>query len=174
MDFVFREAVQSFPTLLRLSSGSGSDLIEAHAQCTSKRAQGGAFLIEALVAMVVFLLAAAGVFAALANALHASSNASLRSSASNLVASTLAYMQLEDPATLAGRYDSNVAGNGYTRLATFARRFPGVTATSNQPLVSVNDGVSSASRRVSVTVFWQLPDESRPHRTTMTTVVAPR
>ena len=156
-------------------SASGRDLIDAHTRRISGRAaQGGAFLIEALVAMVVFLLSAAGVFAALANALHASSNASLRSSASNLVASTLALMQLEDPATLVSRYDGGVAGSGYTTLATFARRFPGVTATTNQPVVSVNDGVSAASRRVSVTVFWQLPDESRPHRTTMTTVVAPR
>lgn len=170
MDFVSEEA-----TLPLFPSASGTHPIEARMKCISGRpAQRGAFLIEALVAMVVFLFAAAGVFAALANALHASSNASLRSSASNLVASTLAHMQLEDPATLASRYDSSAAGSGYTMLATFARRFPGVTVTSNQPVVSVNEGVSAASRRVSVTVFWQLPDESRPHRTTMTTVVAPR
>ena len=170
MDFVSEEA-----TLPLLPWASGTHPIEARMKCISGRpAQRGAFLIEALVAIVVFLFAAAGVFAALANALHASSNASLRSSASNLVASTLAHMQLEDPATLASRYDSSAAGSGYTTLATFARRFPGVTATSNQPVVSVNDGVSAASRRVSVTVFWQLPDEPLPHRTTMTTVVAPR
>ena len=138
------------------------------------RAARGAFLIEALVATVVFLLAAAGVFAALANALHATSNAAVRSSASELAASTLARMQLEDPTTLAARYDSTIPGSGYSALATMARRLPGVSATSNQPRVSVQDGVSATSRRVSITLFWQLPDESRAHRATMTTVVAPR
>ena len=134
----------------------------------------GALLIEALVAVLVFSLAAAGVFSVLANALHASTNASVRATANALAASTLARMSIENLAALSGRYDPDVPGPGYRTLATMAKRLPGVTDTQNLPLVGVGDGSSAASRRVSITVFWQLPGEPGPHRAQLASVVAHR
>jgi Tfp pilus assembly protein PilV len=134
----------------------------------------GAFLIEALVAVLVFSLAAAAVFSLLANALHASTNASIRAAASALAAATLAHMSIEDLAAIADRYDPDLPGPGYRTLATMAKRLPGVTDTHNRPLVTVSDGSSAASRRISITVFWQLPSEARPHRVQLASVVAHR
>jgi type IV pilus assembly protein PilV len=140
----------------------------------SARTMGGAFLVEALVAVLVFSIAAAGVFSVLASATHASTNALMRAAATDLAASTIAHMSVEDLSTLAGRYDPAVPGTGYRTVAALAKRLPGVTDTRNLPLVAIDGGSSAASRRVAITVFWQLPDETRPHRASMTSVIAPR
>lgn len=139
---------------------------------SAREAMRGAFLIEALVAVLVFSLAAAGVFSVLANALHASGNASIRAAANALAASTLARMSIEDLPALSERYDPHVPGPGYRTLATMAKRLPGVTDTHNLPLVTVSDGSSAGSRRVSITVLWQLPNEATPHRAQLSSVVA--
>ena len=140
----------------------------------AREAMGGALLIEALVAVLVFSLAATGVFSMLANALHASGNASIRATANALAASTLARISIEDLPTLYERYDPDVPGPGYRTLATMAKRLPGVTDTHNLPLVTVGDGPSAGSRRVSITVLWQLPNEATPHRAQLSSVVAHR
>ena len=137
-------------------------------------AMRGAFLIEALVAVLVFSLAAAGVFSMLANGLRTSSNASIRDAANALAASTLARMSIEDLGTVAERYDPDVPGAGYRTLAKMARHLPGVTDTHNLPLVTVSGGSSAGSRRVAITVFWQLPNETTPHRAQLASVVAQR
>jgi len=134
----------------------------------------GAFLVEALIAVVVFSIAIAGTFGLLANALRTTSNALARAQAQSLAASTLAHMWAEDFATLADRYDAHAPGAGFRTLVDAATRLPGVTPSANVPRVTFAPGPSSNSRRASVTVFWQLPSESAPHQASMTGVVAPR
>ncbi len=132
----------------------------------------GAFLLEALVGMLVFAIAAAAVIAFVASAVRAGTNADLRSVATGLAATTLARMATDDFATLADRYDASHGGTGYRALVTRARQLPGVTATRNLPELSITDGPSAASRRVDVVVSWQPPGASRPHRSLLTTVIA--
>jgi len=133
----------------------------------------GAFLIEALVALVVFSMAAAGLFALAANALRAGTEALARAEANDIAASALARMGTESLATLAERYDAVLPGPGYRSLAAMAARLPGVRDGANAPVVSAAPGPSAGSRSVSVTVYWQLPGESAPHRAAMTSVLAP-
>jgi type IV pilus assembly protein PilV len=139
-----------------------------------RSASRGAFLVEALIAILVFSIAAAGLFTLLSNALRTSSNALWRTEATDVAASALARMSTEDLATLADRYDSLAAGPGFRALVATAKRLPGVTDTTNLPVVSIAPGPSANSQRVSVTVFWHPPNESAPHRASMTSVVAPR
>ena len=131
----------------------------------------GAFLIEALISLVVISMTVAAIFGLLANGLRASNNALSRAEATDIAVSTLARMTAEDLVTLAGRYDPHGAGAGFRVVLAAARRLPGVTETTNVPVVSVAPGPSANSRHVSVTIFWQLPNEPLPHRASLKSAV---
>jgi len=143
-------------------------------RATRRRTSRGAFLVEALIASVIFSMAAAGLFALLANALRASNDALLRTEASGAAASTLARMSADDFATLADRYDSIGRGPGFLSLVAMAKRLPGVTDSVNTPVVVLAPGPSANSLNASVTVYWQLPNETSPRRASITSVVAAR
>lgn len=132
----------------------------------------GAFLLEALVGMLVFSIAAAGVVALVAGAVRAGTNADLRSAATALAIATLARMATDDFAMLAERYDASRDGTGYRALVTRALQLPGVTPSRNLPAVSITEGPSAASRRVDLVISWQPPGASGPHRASLTTVIA--
>jgi len=117
-------------------------------------------------------VAAAGVVSLVASAVRAGIDADLRSAATALAAATLARMATDDFATLAERYEASRDGAGYRALATRARLLPGVTTSVNLPSLSITDGPSISSRRVDVVVSWQPPGAARPHRASMTTVIA--
>ncbi|HKP65958.1 MAG TPA: hypothetical protein VJX31_04990 [Casimicrobiaceae bacterium] len=132
----------------------------------------GAFLIEALVAILVVSIAIAGLFALMANLIRASGDALLRAEAAEIAAAAVARMAAENPASLADRYATPESA-GFAVLAAAAQRLPGVTRTANLPTVSVADGPSLGTRRVVVGVQWQAPTAPAPHRAMMTTVVGP-
>jgi len=138
-----------------------------------RTSQRGAFLIEALMALLVVSMASAALFTLMANLLRTSSESLLRAEASELAATALARMAAESPAALADRYDASAGAPGFVALATAARRLPGVTAVANLPTVAVAPGPSAGTRSVSVTVRWQAPNDSTVHRASMTTVVGP-
>ena len=142
-------------------------------QRTTRISQRGAFLIEALMALLVVSIASAGLFALMANLLRTSSESLLRAEASELAAAALARMATESPATLADRYDASSGAPGFVALATAARRLPGVTAVANLPSVTVAPGPSAGTQSVSVTLRWQAPNDSTVHRASMATVVGP-
>ena len=134
--------------------------------------QCGALLIEALVALVVVSIAAAGLFTLMANALRASGESLLRAEAAELAAAAVARMNTENPATLTERYDALTNGPGFVALLAAARRLPGVTDTANRPAVAIGPGPSDGTRSVVVTVGWQTPSGAA-HRASMSGVVGP-
>jgi Tfp pilus assembly protein PilV len=138
-----------------------------------RASQCGTFLIEALVALLVVSIASAGLFALMGNLLRASTDALLRAEATELAAATLARMATDSPATLADRYDASTGGSGFVALASAAQRLPGVTAVKNLPSVNVAPGPSAGTRRVSVTVRWQAPNDPSARVASMATVVGP-
>ncbi|HEY3533551.1 MAG TPA: hypothetical protein VGL43_10560 [Casimicrobiaceae bacterium] len=129
----------------------------------------GAFLVEALVAIVIFSLALLGLAAAIVGALRQAGAAQWRGEAVDTAASTLARMSVEDPATLAARYDVAAEGDGYHALLARATRLPGVSASSNRPDVAIVDDADR--RRILVTLFWQLPGDARIHHARVGTVL---
>ena len=134
-------------------------------ECASnarRRHVSGAFLLEALVAIVVFAVGTLGLLELIAGAARESGNARWRDEASTLAASTLSRMWTDDPATLDARYDAT-NGAGYRALNAAAEHLPGVGGGINAPLVDV-DGTTPGRWRVSITVFWQQPGERRAHR----------
>ena len=145
--------------------------------CTATRsaqrvAIRGAFLIEALVAILVVSIAITGLFTLVANLVRASGDALLRAEATEIAAAVVARMAAENTGSLADRYATPDAA-GFAALAAAAQRLPGVTRTANLPTVSVVDGPSIGTRRVVVGVQWQPPTAMVPRRASMTTVVGP-
>ena len=132
----------------------------------------GAFLVEALVAILVVSIAITGLFALMANLIRASGDALLRAEAAEIAAAAVSRMAAENPTSLADRY-ATPDSPGFAVLAAAAQRLAGVTRTANLPTVSVADGPSLGTRRVVVGVQWQAPTARAPHRATMSTVVGP-
>jgi type IV pilus assembly protein PilV len=127
-----------------------------------RRRASGAFLLEALVAIVVFAVGTLGLLELIAGAARESGNARWRDEAFTLAASTLSQMWTDDPATLDVRYDAT-NGAGYRALRAAAERLPGVGSGVNAPLVAVDTSIPGRWR-VAITVFWQQPGERRAHR----------
>lgn len=132
----------------------------------------GAFLIEALLAILVVSIATTGVFTLIANLVRASGDSLLRAEAAEIAASAVARMAAENPAMLAARYDAPGSA-GFAAVAAAAQRLPGVTSVTNLPTITITDGPSAGTRRVVVTVRWQAPIATTPHRASMTSVVGP-
>jgi type IV pilus assembly protein PilV len=129
----------------------------------------GTFLLEALVALVVFSLGMLGLSGIVAHALQQSGSAQWRSEASDVAAGVLSQIWTEDAAALASRYDAVAPGPGYRALLAQATHLPGVSALANAPQVTVDD--TAETRRVSVTVHWQLPAERIAHRASIAGVL---
>ena len=126
-------------------------------------AQRGALVLEALTAVAVFSFGVLGTLALHAQAMRAIDDARYRTEAVNLAQTLIATMWASDAATLASRY-SGAGGEGYAAFARLARRLPGTELPGNAPIVSVDAGPSAASRRVKVTLRWQMPAESVARR----------
>jgi Tfp pilus assembly protein PilV len=132
----------------------------------------GLFLLEALVALVVFALATVALLDIVARALSETGNGHWRAEAFDIASSTVSGMWAEDVSTLPARYDAAASGPGYRALLVAAMRLPGVDTVINAPRVLIEDAALE-TLRVSVTVSWQPPAERSPHRATAT-VVLPR
>jgi type IV pilus assembly protein PilV len=135
---------------------------------------GGVVVLEALIAILVLSFATLGILGLAARALRDAGEAHWRSEAASLAASALARMWTEDPAMLIDRYDSASGGAGFRDVVAAASKLPGVTATTNAPLVTVASGASGASATVTLTLFWQPPGDALPHRYAIEQVIASR
>jgi hypothetical protein len=134
----------------------------------------GAVMLEALVAALIFALAAIAIVGFQARAARHLNDAHFRVEARHLVHSALAQMQAADNATLYAEFDMRAGGAGYRALLAQAQRLPGVTAVRYAPEVLVTPGPSATSRMAAVTVQWLLPGEAAPHRYSASTAVGGR
>lgn len=134
----------------------------------------GAMMLEALVAALIFALAAIAIVGFQARAARLLNDAHFRVEARHLVHSALARMQASDNATLYAEFDMRVGGAGYRALVAQAQRLPGVTAARYAPEVLVTPGPSATSRMAAVTVQWLLPGDAAPHRYSASAAVGGR
>ena len=136
----------------------------------TRGAQRGLFLLEALIALVVFSLAMLGLAGVVGHALRESGSARWRGEVFELASSTLGRMWVEDAATLATRYDALADGAAYRALLAAALRLPGVTVDKNVPVVTITDE-ALGRRRARVTVYWQAPGDSRVHEASASAIL---
>jgi type IV pilus assembly protein PilV len=123
--------------------------------------QGGGFLLEALVAILLFSIGILGMVGLLGASTRATNDARYRSEAAYLANAMVADMW----ALSAPQLDTQF-GNGGAKLTAWQTKAAGLlpSADTNPPTVDLTQpGLSLQSRTVVVTVFWQLPGSTELH-----------
>ena len=129
--------------------------------------QGGSFLLEGMIAMLVFAFGILGLIGMLAGSIRASNDARYRTEAINLANAIVGDMWTTRAADLDTQF-----GSGGAKLIAWQAQAASLlpTATgSNAPQVDLTQaGLSAGSRSVVVTVFWKLPGDTERHRIVLT------
>jgi type IV pilus assembly protein PilV len=145
-----------------------------------RRTQAGAYLLEALIGILVFSFGILGIVGLQAHAIRVTNDAEMRAEAIYLANSLISQMWTDNPtpAHLKATYDSTVAGPGYVNFAALVQtRFSG--GYVRPPVVMVNDPLllvdppSKTSSVVQVQVFWRATGEAAAleHNYTTTGVI---
>lgn len=133
----------------------------------ARRYQSGAFLLEALVGILIFAFGILGLVGLQATAIRNTNDLQYRGEAIQMASAAMGRMWTMDQANLKTFYegDAGTGGDGYMALVEAAERLPGVKGVDAlAPTVTVAAGPSSTSSMVTVTLRWQLPGESTPHQ----------
>jgi len=122
--------------------------------------QSGSYLLEALIAILIFAFGVLGLIGLLGSSIRVTNDARYRAEAATLANAMIADMWTTNAANI----DTFTAAKLPAWTTKVAALLPGGIA----PDVAVTPGFSVESRTVVVTVSWQLPGESSPHRHIMT------
>ena len=128
--------------------------------------QGGSYLLEALIAILIFSFGILGLIGLLGSSIRITNDARYRTEAANLASAMISDMWTMTP----GQLDAEFTGTGsklHSWQTKAAELLPSATG-SNVPTVDLTPGLSQQSRTAVVTVFWQLPGETAPHQHVMT------
>ena len=137
--------------------------------CASRGLQRGAFLLEALIGILIFAFGVLGIVGLQAQSLRFTNETQYRAEAVYLANSLISSMWGDDLATLEARYDKDTAGAGYVAFKNQVLSLPGASISGNEPDVQVNNAAdptppSRDSAVIHVTIYWQLPGESTRHQ----------
>ncbi|MEO8304653.1 MAG: hypothetical protein ABI724_11075 [Betaproteobacteria bacterium] len=136
----------------------------------SRDVESGSIILESLIALLVFSFGVLGLVGILAGSIRATNDARYRAEAANLASAVIGDLWSTAPADLDTQF-----GAGGPKLTGWrtqvAKLLPSATG-ANAPVVDLTQpGLSSQSRSVVVTVFWQLPGESARHQLMYTTQI---
>ena len=132
-----------------------------------RRGQSGAFLLEAMVGVLIFAFGILGLVGLQAVAIRNTNDLQYRGEAIQIANAAMGRMWTMDRANLKTMYegDAGTGGSGYVALKEAAERLPGVTGNDPlAPTVTVVDGPTANSNLVTVTIRWQLPGDPTPHQ----------
>jgi type IV pilus assembly protein PilV len=131
------------------------------------RGQNGSYLLEALIAILIFSFGILGLIGLLGSSIRITNDARYRTEASNLASAMIADMWVLTSAQLDAQFGSG--GSKLTNWETkVAELLPQATG-ANKPTVDLTPpGLSQQSRTAIVTVYWQLPGETTRHQHVMT------
>ena len=139
----------------------------AHRSRQWRLPQDGSALLEALVAILIFSFGVLGLVGILAASVRATNDARYRAEAANLANAVIGDMW----ATAGTDLDPQFGAGGPKLIAWqnyVAAQLPSATG-ANAPLVDLaQPGLSTQSRSVVVTVFWQMPGETVRHQVLVT------
>ena len=129
--------------------------------------QRGVVLLEALIAILIFSFGVLGLVAILAGSIRATNDARYRAEAANLAQALIGAMWSTRPADLDAQF-----GAGGAQLLAWQTQVAGLlpqATGANLPVVDLTQpGLSTQSRSVVVTMFWQVPGESGRHQLLIT------
>ncbi len=150
------------------------------------RTQRGAFLLEALIGILIFSLGVLGIVGLQARAIRFTNDAQFRAEAMYLANSLISQMWTDDRALLKTKYDSTAGGVGYTAFQTRVNTaLAGATIPAPvvivdgppEPIVNVDGPLplpqanSATSNVVQVQISWQMPGDLVTHNYTTTGVI---
>jgi type IV pilus assembly protein PilV len=157
------------PTFAALPINPGRQRAAGTMAGTSRRAQVGALLLEALVAILIFSLGVLGFVGLQAKSIRYVSDAQYRAEAAFMVSSYLSRMRTADYRHLAANYgDPTVATSPAEDFQKNAvRKLPGASNIAGNPGITITAGpgvvggvtLSAQSSLAVVTVWWLLPGE---------------
>jgi type IV pilus assembly protein PilV len=124
--------------------------------------QKGSYLLEALIAMLLFAFGILGLIGLLATSVRASNDARYRSEAANLANGMIADMWTMDAPTMGTQF-----GGGGAKLVAWTDKASSLLPSSGVTVV-LTPGLSSQSDTVDVTITWQLPGSTEQHNYIMT------
>ena len=132
------------------------DPLPARRRPSRRAAQRGAFLIEAMIAIVVFSVGMLAILGVVGKMSVSSSDARYRVEAAQYAESILAEMRLYDPATRAADYAS-----GGTRFTAWTTR---ITAAGALPQTGADSGtlpldITLNANQVAITITWHAPQD---------------
>jgi type IV pilus assembly protein PilV len=133
----------------------------------SRSAQSGAFLLEALIGVLIFAFGILGLVGLQAVAIRNTNDLQYRGEAIAMANAAMGRMWTMDQKKLDAFYtgDKGTGGDGYKALVEASLKLPGVSADDNlKPTVVVDPGPSASSSLVTVTIRWQLPGDPTPHQ----------
>jgi type IV pilus assembly protein PilV len=146
---------------------------------THSTRQSGAYLLEALIGILVFSFGILGIVGLQAQAIRFTNDAELRAEAVYLANALISQMWTDDRTQLKAKYDSTVGGAEYVNFKNQVQAaFNG--ADVKDPVVLVDDpslpaAPSKTSSVVQVQIIWRLPGETNSdaynHNYTTTGVV---
>jgi type IV pilus assembly protein PilV len=128
--------------------------------------QTGSYLLEALIAMLIFAFGVLGLIGLLGSSIRVTNDARYRSEAANLASAMIADMW-----TMTSDQMDTQFGSGGARLTAWQNKAKALlpTAATYPPTVDLTQaGLSPESRTVVVTVFWQTPGDKELHQHLMT------
>lgn len=125
--------------------------------------QEGAMLLEALVAMVIFMVGVLGLIGLQTRATQISMEGQLRSSAAYLASQVISEMRLVPATSLAANYATGTAS--YNLWANIVKNpsigLPG--AVSYPPTIDISTTATGTQRAI-VTLQWKSTAETTPHK----------
>jgi len=132
----------------------------------ARRRQSGSYLLEALIAILIFAFGVLGLIGLLGSSIRITNDARYRSEAANLASAMIAEMWTMPAAQMDTEF-----GVGGTKLTAWQDKAKALlpSATTFPPTVDLaQPGLSPESRTVVVTVFWQMPGDTEKHQHLMT------
>jgi type IV pilus assembly protein PilV len=122
--------------------------------------QTGSYLLEALIAILIFAFGVLGLIGLLGNSIRVTNDARFRTEAANLANGMIADMWTK---TTTANLATDFSSSG-TLLPPWTTKVGSLLPGGIAPTVDVSDGFSLESKTVTVTISWQLPGEVAPHQ----------
>src|SRR6476659_8823210 len=142
----------------------------------TRRSQRGAYLLEALIGILIFSFGILGIVGLQAQAIRFTNDSEYRAEAVYLANGLISQMWTDNQATLQAKYSSSPPGVEYLNFKTLKVQPALGAMMTTPPEVLVNDALlpappSKTSSVVRVTIYWTLPGDGTEHHYTTTGVV---
>jgi type IV pilus assembly protein PilV len=130
---------------------------------TFRTRQTGSYLLEALIAILIFAFGVLGLIGLLGSSIRVTNDARYRSEAANLAGAMIADMWTMTAAQMDEQFK-----DGGDALKKWQKKASDLLPAAATTVDLAQNGLTTESRTVVVTVNWQMPGENEKHQHLMT------